>query len=57
MILNERKAAEYLALSHSHLNLLRRRGEGPAYFNIGTAIRYRLADLDEWIAKRIVRAA
>ncbi len=54
-IFNEHQAAEYLNISHSHLNWLRRRGEGPQHFPVGRMIRYRLADLDEWIEMRIIR--
>ena len=54
-ILNERQAAQYLNISHSHLNWLRRRGEGPEHFNISRAVRYRVADLDAWVDMRIIR--
>jgi excisionase family DNA binding protein len=56
-VLNEHEAAEYLGLSYSHTNLMRRRGEGPTHFALGNRIRYRLVDLEEWIEKRLVRAA
>lgn len=54
-ILNERQAAEYLNISYSHLNWLRRRGEGPTSFNISRAVRYRVTDLDDWVEMRLIR--
>ena len=56
-VLNEHEAAEYLGLSYSHTNLMRRRGEGPQHFSIGNRIRYRLADLEDWINAKIVKRA
>lgn len=52
--LTEREAADYLGLTHSGLVRLRREGIGPRYYRVGTArgIRYRKADLNEWIEKR-----
>ena len=40
-----------LQLSRGDLRRLRDAGLGPAYFTIGSTIRYLQADLDEWRAK------
>lgn len=40
-----------LRVSRGDLKRLRDAGQGPAYFTIGSAIRYLQADVDEWRAK------
>ena len=40
-----------LQLSRGDLRRLRDAGLGPAYFTIGSTIRYLQADVDEWRAK------
>ena len=45
-------AASYLGLSVSTLNKLRLTGSGPRYYKLGRAVRYRIADLDEWAEQR-----
>ena len=55
--LTSAEATEYLGLSHSHLSVLRSRGNGPLYTNVapeGAApqYRYRRSDLDNWTASR-----
>ena len=48
-VLDAREAAEYLGLSMVTLAKQRcRRGEGPAFLKIGSAIRYQLRDLLVW---------
>lgn len=48
-------AASYIGMSSSWLRLVRREGarpagaEGPPFVRIGNAIRYRIADLDDWL--------
>lgn len=46
------KAAEYLAIPKSTLYSWRTRrpGFGPRAIKVGSAIRYRRCDLDDWIA-------
>ena len=41
-----------LRVSRGDLKRLRDAGLGPAYFTIGSTIRYLQADVDEWRAKR-----
>ena len=47
------QAAEYLSLSPNTLNRWRWSGDGPDFCRFGRAVRYRRADLDDWIAERI----
>jgi excisionase family DNA binding protein len=53
--LDPKEAADYLRSSTSTLAKLRHRLKGPAYTHIGTAIRYRRADLDAWMTAHLVR--
>ena len=46
------QAAEYLSLSPNTLNRWRWSGDGPRFIKMGRAVRYRVTDLDEWIAER-----
>lgn len=52
--LNSDAAADYLGIGHSTIKMWRSRGSGPAYAKIGTSILYRIADLDAWLAERVV---
>ena len=45
------EAGAELQLSRGDLRRLRVAGLGPAYFTIGSTIRYLQADVDEWRAK------
>ena len=56
LYLTPRDAAEYLRSSPSTLAKMRCRGGGPEFCRIGRAIRYRSADLDEWMASGVVRS-
>lgn len=44
------EAAEYLGLAQSTLNKWRCFGGGPKFLKLGKAIRYRLSDLDDFLA-------
>lgn len=48
--ITEQDAAPYLGLSRAWLRVARREGRGPAYLRIGRAIRYRVSDLDAYLA-------
>jgi predicted DNA-binding transcriptional regulator AlpA len=48
--LTEPEAARYIAYSVPFLRLTRRENRGPAFIRIGRSIRYRIADLDAWMA-------
>ena len=52
--LHEAAAAEYLGLSPYTLSGWRRTGKGPAYRKFGAAVRYSLADLDEFSENSVV---
>lgn len=45
-------AATRTGLSGSTLRKLRLTGDGPRFLKLGRAVRYRAADLDEWLAAR-----
>lgn len=55
-VLASSAAAEYIGVSIGHLANLRARGEGPAYLRLSdsprSAVVYRIADLDAWLASR-----
>jgi excisionase family DNA binding protein len=46
--LTPKAAAKTLSLSVRTLARLRERGEGPRYYRVGKAVRYRVEDLREW---------
>ena len=50
--LRPREAAELLGLSPRTLGRRRSRGLGPAYYKFGSAVRYRLSDLNAWAGTR-----
>lgn len=52
--LNTQGAANYLGLAESTLEKARVSGTGPKYLKLGRAVRYRIADLNEWLAERVV---
>jgi excisionase family DNA binding protein len=51
-----REAAQYLHSSESTLAKLRVYGGGPAFCRIGRAIRYRQADLDDFMSRTRVKS-
>jgi len=53
-VIDEKTASAYLCLSRSWLRQSRMRGAGPVYLKVGRAVRYRLVDLDEWLARHRV---
>ncbi|MFC1530068.1 helix-turn-helix transcriptional regulator [Gemmatimonadota bacterium] len=53
-LLSESQAAERLGFTPRFLQARRYRGNGPKYVRISArAIRYRLSDLEEWVAERV----
>lgn len=52
-LLPAHEAADLLGISRGHLANLRYRGGGPRYVKLGTAVRYREADLAQWIEANI----
>lgn len=59
-ILDTAGAAEYLGLSCPTLERFRLTGNGPVFAKLTPgprgSVRYRRADLDEWLAARLVRS-
>ena len=51
-LVDETKAAQLLDLRVKTLRRWRWAGKGPRFVKLGSAVRYRLADLDEFIAAR-----
>ena len=56
-LMPEREAAALLGMSIYFLRTARRLGRGPAFARFGTSVRYRLSDLERWIADRMVATA
>ena len=63
-LLSTPEAAKYIGMSEGYLRQIRSKADarnrfrtpGPVYLRLGRKIRYRRADLDEWLAAREVRA-
>lgn len=53
-MLDRQPAAAYMGLSVPTLDRKRVNGDGPPYVKIGSRVRYRRADLDAWLSKRVV---
>lgn len=53
-LLDETAAAEFLAVGVRFLQKARVSGRGPAFVKVGSRVRYRLDDLQEWIDSRRV---
>ena len=53
-LLTQRQCAEALALSERTLERFRVNGIGPKFVRMGKSIRYRLSDVEVWIASRTV---
>jgi excisionase family DNA binding protein len=53
-LLMQSEAARVLRLSERTLERLRLQGGGPLFAKAGRAVRYREADLEAWIEKRVV---
>lgn len=54
IILNTVEAASYLGLAQGTLEHFRVRGDGPKFMKFGRSVRYRQADLDDWMESRLV---
>lgn len=50
-LITEKRLAHDVSLSLPMLRKLRREGRGPAYLRIGSAIRYPIAAVNEWLAE------
>jgi predicted DNA-binding transcriptional regulator AlpA len=54
--LTAKEAAVYLRSSPSTLAKRRLYGNGPLYVRLGVAVRYRIRDLDAWMASTATRS-
>lgn len=55
-ILDTKEAAMYVRLGKPTLERLRLKGDGPKFCKLGSAVRYRQTDLDDWLESRLVRS-
>jgi predicted DNA-binding transcriptional regulator AlpA len=53
-LLTQRDVAAKLGLSERTIERLRLSGDGPRFVKANRAVRYRQADLEAWIASRVV---
>jgi hypothetical protein len=53
-LLKQSEAATALRLSERSLERMRLQGAGPLFVKAGRSVRYRLSDLETWIAARVV---
>ena len=53
-LLSQRDCARLLGLSVRTLERMRVSGTGPKFLKIGNAVRYRLQDIEAWLASRVV---
>jgi excisionase family DNA binding protein len=53
-IMNTLEAARYLGLSKSTVEKMRHFGTGPRYYKLTHLCRYHAADLDSWMAERLI---
>lgn len=51
-LLTPAEVSDYLSVSVATLAHWRARGEGPRSYKIGARVRYRLFDLNRWIAQQ-----
>lgn len=57
VLLTDEQAAEIIGLKVSTIRYWRYTGEGPAFVKVGgKCVRYRLADINEWIESRLYRS-
>lgn len=49
-------ASDYTGLAVSTLEKLRVTGGGPRFVKLGRAVRYRITDLQEYLAERVVES-
>ncbi|NLV29652.1 MAG: helix-turn-helix domain-containing protein [Acidobacteria bacterium] len=55
--LTETEASIYIGMSRPWMRLARMKRQGPSFLKIGRAIRYDVADLDQWLDSHRVRCA
>ena len=50
-LLREDEVAGHLGIPKRTIQAWRLRGEGPPFFKLGRAVRYRCSDLEAWLAE------
>ena len=53
-LMNTNELAEYLGIAVSTIVDYRLKGIEPVYVKIGHLVRYRRADVDNWVANKVV---
>ena len=53
-LMNTNELAEFLGIAVSTIVDYRLKGIGPVYVKIGHLVRYRKADVDNWVANKAV---
>lgn len=56
MLIHEREAAQFLGMSIAWMQRSRWHGDGPPYIKIKHAVRYRMSDLETWVAGRVQKS-
>lgn len=51
-LLDERALAAYLGLTRRAVQAWRLRGGGPKFIKVGRSVRYRPADIEDWLSAR-----
>jgi predicted DNA-binding transcriptional regulator AlpA len=52
-ILTDKDLCRYLKKSESWARQSRMKGDGPPFYKIGRSVRYRLSDVEAWLAERV----
>lgn len=55
-LLTTKELAKYLDIGESTLLQYRFDGTGPAYIKLGHLVRYRISDVEAWLASRTEKA-
>lgn len=55
-LLSLRELADYLGVPPATVYYWRTQGKGPAGFQVGKQLRFRVADVDAWLAEQATRA-
>lgn len=56
IVVDEKRASEIIGVSVPSLQKMRVAGTGPAYAKLGNRVRYRVADLEAYVAERVIRS-
>ena len=53
-LLNEKEVADYLGKKISALQKWRWAGRGPVFVKVGRLVRYRMSDIESWLATNTI---